>query len=169
MINKAINVGNTIGKGMSILNLIGAIIVSLLFGGVGLTFLLMKDVYTKNVTGKVTSANCYRRFGNKKTRYDCRNVSYNYVVDGTKYNGSEQVGETNTKYRKGDNIKLQYNPENIGDSRLKQIKGKYVGIFLISIAIIILLIAFSQYYFISRVRGAGSAYTAYTAYNYMTN
>jgi len=172
MINKAINVGNTIGKGMSVMNLIMAIILSLIFGGIGIFFVLQKEKYTKIVDGKVISANCSRQMNNdnnKKPMYKCRNIEYNYIIDEIEYGGKESLYETNKYYRIGDNINLQYNPENKNDSRIKQMKSKYVGYIFVVIALIIFLVAFIQYYFVSNVRGAGSAYTAYTAYNYLKN
>ena len=171
MINKAINVGNTIGKGMATMNLIIAIIICLILGGIVLFLIFKKEVYTKNVSGTVIDATCKEFTENKKDnpiiKYNCSNIKYSYIIDETSYDGEDSILSSKKNYIKDDNIELQYNPNKQSQSRIKQPKLKIIGYILIIVSIVIFLISYAHYYFVSNVRGAGSVYTAYQAYNYL--
>lgn len=177
MIINAINAGNSIGKGMVTMNSIIAIIFSIILFAIGVFLILKKEIYSKNILGKIDKAECenFIKYSddvkklNPITLFNCSTINYNYTIDGENYTNETNINNSSKKYIKNDNIKLQYNPNFPSQSRIAQPKSKLMGIIMIGIALFIFLISLLQYYFVSKVRGAGSLYTAKTTYNYFTN
>lgn len=177
MLSQVIQTGNIIGKGIAGVYLIVGIIFSLIFGAVGVFLILRKEIYSNNITAKVKEAKCdkFTKYSddvkktNPKTMFNCSTIKYSYIVGDKTYDTDTILNDSMREYKENDQIDVQYNPNEPSQSRLKQPKSKFVGIIFIVVSLFLFLASYTRYYIISKVRGAGSIYTAKKAYNYFTN
>lgn len=179
-LSSAINIGNTVGKGIVTFRFFIALCISVVFFGIGYNLYKAKEKYTQTTSATITSSDCEpytstettKNKTTTQTKYRCPNVEYEFSLHNkdksTKYTGSTYT-DTTINYKEGNNISIQYDPNNPNDNRLTTMSSKTIGKVMMGIGIVIFLTSLITFLIVWNVRGAGSAYTAYSAYQAMTN
>lgn len=172
--SKAVNIGNTIGKGIALFRFATATVVCLIVFGIGYHLYNKKQKYTGEKNAEIHEANCEPYTATEQidnsiktfTKYRCDNVGYTFAVDNEEYKNSFNSDST-TNYIKGQKIPIEYVPNNPSDNRKKQPSVKMIGKWMMIGSVIVFLLSLIFLIVILNVKGAGSMYTVQTAINAM--
>lgn len=136
-IGKAVYSGAAdIGRASSILQLGGAFVGALIFGGLGIFLITRKQYYSASVEARVTKANCSMHPIQGGQQFNC-SLTVEYEIGGKKYTGSLQY-QGNHAVTSGQTISIEYNPKMPTQIRQKQPSTKLMGwiFFLIGVGIL---------------------------------
>jgi predicted permease len=142
------------GKIFALIALIFSIIFGIFLIITGISLLLKEPSHlTESTEGKVTEVKgeCTEHIVDNDIIYTCSiTVVYNIGENGKKY-VKQFTTNSKTKYRKGDEITIHYNPNNPNESSIgTQISPKTSGILSIIIGVLCILLGVLYYYFIKK-------------------
>jgi len=133
--------------------IIGAVVASLfalmcILGGI---YIIYHKSHLKSVTGIVTSDSLCTRLDENST--SC-SVNYTYTLKGKNYSGTST---SSTNYKKGDKIKIWYDPNHPGVHSEIDIPSKTIGVVAIIMGIIIAIAAWVSVYLTRKYKFAAAA------------
>jgi len=143
-------------------SLIGSILFSF-FGliaiGLGIFFIMGKPKYTKKITGTITNdITCnkiielqHKNQGASQTNYNCLNMNIVYTINNKTYENILSVQDSKI-YQKNEKIDFYYNPKNPADIRYNSDSTRTMGIIIVSVAVVILLIIWLNYWMTSKYK-----------------
>lgn len=126
-----------------------ATIISILFIVLAIFILKSSSKRTAVTTATITASTCQPIPGSKTPQNSCQ-LAITYTAGGQNYKGNLV---SNIQYAPGQQIQVEYDPNNPSDVQLKSSNSKTAGIILIIIAVLILLIAWGYFYFIKKNKG----------------
>lgn len=166
--NTFLNVGNGIGKVRATMSLVVIVLLASCVLPLGIWVITLPDNFDTEVTGKVTKVigndgNCISRKVSRKeknqtteiTKYKCE-IEYEFKVGDKTYNGSATT-DSETDYKIGRSIELEYVKADPTENRLKQnMSPKVIGGIILGMMSCILCVAIINYMLTTTVRGYGT-------------
>ena len=151
---KAFEKAVSLGKFQTLLRLIFGVPIGIAIIVFGSVMLRKKDSHTNQTVAEITEVNCNMVQKNNTYTYNCgMNIRYEASEECNVFINTS----SNKKYKKGEQITIYYNPENVCDAIIQPVNYRVIGGFLIGFGVIIIIGCVFSYYMARRFElyGAG--------------
>lgn len=136
------------GKAYSVMSFIFASIFMAIFIFVGIILVRKKDLYTKNIEGIILDV---KSTNDQDGKFN-ESLEIQYIVGEKTYERLFAI-ETSIYYKKGQNIRVYYNPHDPNDAVIQKAPTKLIGWGLIGFGTVIILLALVQMIFSFKNKG----------------